>query len=54
MNRKSDLQQVMQQVMQQFLPRYCEMHRLSPRQAEVCTHHQPLPDRSTGGIAAAL
>ena len=46
MQQKSDLQQVMQQ----FLPRYFETQRLSPRQAEVCTHISACRTEALGGL----
>ncbi len=46
MPQKSDLQQVLHQ----FLPSYCETHRLSSRQAEVCTHISRCRTEALGGL----
>ena len=46
MQQNSDLQQVLHQ----FLPGYCETHRLSPRQAEVCTHISCCRTEALGGL----
>ena len=46
MNKGADLQRVLQQ----FLPDYLQTHRLSPRQAQVCTHIDTCRTEALGGL----